>query len=158
AAAAGTAIHCLYPPGYDGVVDREISTARFALERYGAAFGRYPYPTLTIVHPPTRAEEAGGMEYPTLITTGGPPFPPAWLHTIEAVTMHEFGHQYFYGLVGTNEEKWPMLDEGVNSWAETHFLAEMLGPGSYVDAVGLSIGAIETQRAIGVEVGHDGPV
>src|SRR5262249_31127014 len=78
-----------------------------------------PYRTLTVVHPPQGAEEAGGMEYPTLITTGGHWYMP-WtgLRQLETVTLHELGHQWFYGLVATNEHAWPFLDEGINSYAE----------------------------------------
>ena len=37
---------------------------------------------------------------------------------LEAVTIHELGHQWFYGLVATNEHAHPFLDEGLNSYAE----------------------------------------
>lgn len=158
ATAGGVAIRCLFPPGYDAVAEREIATATFGLRRYGEAYGRYPYPTLTIVHPPAGADEAGGMEYPTMITTGGAWWTPPGIHSIEAVTLHELGHQWFYGLIGTNEEQWPMLDEGLNSYAETVHLAEMLGPGSYVDLAGLTIGDAEGQRVFAIRVGHDAPV
>ena len=76
-------------------------------------------PTLTLVHPPDGAEEAGGMEYPTLITTGGPGGRPTGVRVLEIVTVHELGHQWFYGLVATDEHAFPFLDEGVNSYAET---------------------------------------
>jgi aminopeptidase N len=104
AEAEGVRIRVLYPPGYDGVAEREIAAAAFGLKYFGQQYGRYPYPVLTIVHPPQGATEAGGMEYPTLITTGGPWYSPPFVHDIEAVTLHELGHQYFYGLVATDEQ------------------------------------------------------
>src|SRR5207249_7906402 len=74
-------------------------------------------------HPPDGAVEAGGMEYPTLITTGGPWWSPeSGVRFAENVTIHELGHQWFYGLVATNEHEWPFLDEGVNSYAEAESL------------------------------------
>ncbi len=115
----GVKIRCLFPPGHEAVARTEISTVKFGLGYFGAAFGRYPYKTLTIVHPPSEAIEAGGMEYPTLITTGG-----SWMHDplggreLEIVTLHELAHQWFYGMVGTNEHRWPFLDEGLTSYAE----------------------------------------
>src|SRR6185295_9685749 len=71
ATASGVSLRCLYPEGYDEIADREMATVAFALEHYGNLYGRYPYPVLTIVHPPMNAAEAGGMEYPTLITSVG---------------------------------------------------------------------------------------
>src|SRR5262249_31805530 len=100
-------LHFLSPPGYESAVDREVTSVRWTLRALGARFGDYPYDDLTVVHPPDGAEEAGGMEYPTLITTGGPWWPAHGTNEVEGVTVHELGHQWFYGLVGTNEVEWP---------------------------------------------------
>jgi aminopeptidase N len=117
--AGNVAVRVLYPPGYDAAARDELATVRFGLDYLGRAYGRYPYATLTVVHPPAAAVEAGGMEYPTLITTGGNWFLP-WTGTrvLDLVTIHELGHQWFYGLVATNEHDHPFLDEGINSYAE----------------------------------------
>lgn len=62
------------------------------------------------------------MEYPNFIATGAdrldayPPF--SWSSDIEAVTVHEYGHQYFQGLLASNEFEEAWLDEGVTSYAE----------------------------------------
>ena len=66
----GVAVTLLYPPGYARMARRELAALRFALPYYSSRYGCYPYDVLTIVHPPYDADEAGGMEYPTLITTG----------------------------------------------------------------------------------------
>lgn len=139
----GVACTILYPPGYDGHAERELATIRFALPHYGRNYGKYPYPILTIVHPPSSAPEAGGMEYPTLITTGGASYIPEGLNLIELVTIHEFGHQYFYGLLASHETQWPFLDEGLNSYAEALAMAEWKGAGSFLDLLGLEIGDSE---------------
>ena len=111
----GVDVTVLYPPGFGSVAQRELDALRFALPYFSARYGRYPYPVLTVVHPPGDAGEAGGMEYPTLITTGGPWWTPPGVLAPEIVTVHELGHQWFYGLVATNESAWPFLDEGINS-------------------------------------------
>lgn len=139
----GVACTILYPPGYEGHAERELATIRFALPHYGKNYGQYPYPLLTLVHPPASAPEAGGMEYPTLITTGGASYIPNGLNLIELVTIHEFGHQYFYGLLASHETQWPFLDEGLNSYAEARAMAEWKGPGSFLELFGLSIGDAE---------------
>ena len=78
---------------------------------------KYPYPTLTVIDPPPSARGADGMEYPTLITAGSVPFDPLQQRGApELVTVHEFGHQYFYGMLASNEVEEPWLDEGFTSW------------------------------------------
>jgi hypothetical protein len=136
-------VSILYPPGMEDAAERELATMRFALPHFGARYGKYPYGVLTLVHPPSSAPEAGGMEYPTLITTGGSPLVPRGLALLELVTIHEFGHQYFYGLVASNEVAWPFLDEGLNSYAEAEAMAAWRGPGSALDLFGLEVGDAE---------------
>jgi hypothetical protein len=126
----GVAVRLLGPPGYDDPLERELTTLEHAFRDKNARFGAYPYPVLTVVHPPAGAEEAGGMEYPTLITTGGAWWPWNGAHDIEYVTVHEFGHQWFYGLVGTNEVEWPSGDEGFNSFADELAMNTLFTPGS----------------------------
>ncbi|MHC4819648.1 MAG: M1 family aminopeptidase [Planctomycetota bacterium] len=58
------------------------------------------------------------MEYPTLITVFGDRFAPDYAVGMEGVTIHEFGHQYFYGLIGTNEFEEAWLDEGFTSFTD----------------------------------------
>ena len=154
----GVLIRCLYPEGYESVVERQLKAASFGLRRFGEVFGRYPYPVLTIVHPPPSAWEAGGMEYPTLITTGGLPLEPESLRLVEQLTLHELGHQYFYGLVATNEQSWPFLDEGLTSFAESVFLRELFGDGSLFDFAGLTIGFTEAHRFVAIDRRHRAPI
>jgi hypothetical protein len=154
----GVDVSLLYPPGYAVVARRELATLRFALPYYSARYGRYPYDVLTVVHPPEDAREAGGMEYPTLITSDGPWWTPAGVHVSEMVTVHELGHQWFYGIVATNELAWPLLDEGLTQFAEVDALARWRGEGSLVDWAGLKVSDAAVQ-AVGGNMGvHDEPV
>ncbi len=154
----GVDIRALYPPGYEAIADREIATVSFALRYFGEQYGRYPYPVLTLVHPPEAAGEAGGMEYPTLITCGGAWYDPRFAHDVEAITIHEFGHQYFYGLVASDEQSFPVLDEGINSFAEANSLTAMLGQGSAIDVLGLQV-SVETVLRLGsTRAAHNEPV
>jgi len=58
--------------------------------------GGNPYDHLTLVHPPPGADEAGGMEYPTLITTGGPWWTDyTGVKIIQTTAIHELGHEWF---------------------------------------------------------------
>jgi hypothetical protein len=89
--------------------------------------GAYPYRTLTVVVPPYNADEAGGMEYPTFYTTEGyAKVEPGTLnqYASDFVTIHEFGHGYFYGILASNEFEEPMLDEGLNEYWDQRMLRE----------------------------------
>ncbi len=91
-----------------------IALVQDALEWYGREYGVYPYPQMTLVD----GLGYGGMEYPTLavVQHQGPDF----LRLFEWVVCHETGHQWFYGLVGTDEMNEAWLDEGVVSYSELH--------------------------------------
>jgi len=150
-------IRHLAPPGYDQATDRELVSVVHTLRDLGARFGAYPYPVLTVVHPPEDADEAGGMEYPTLITTGGPWWPAHGSHEVEGVTVHELGHQWFYGLVGTHEVEWPSGDEGFNSFGELLAMERMYGRGTAVATRGLDVSYLVFARR-GVDPEFDEPI
>lgn len=106
-----------------------------ALTVLGRRVGPYPYETLTVVCPPYRHAATSGMEYPTLITgffddpifSG---FPLGALRLPEGVLVHEFGHQYFYGLLASNEREDAFLDEGFNTYWESEILTTLYGAGA----------------------------
>lgn len=115
-------------------VDRHFNATAIALRNYGRWFGPYPYGHITIVDPVTvfneRAQGAntGGMEYPTLFTAGS-----RWKLLVheprpEAVTIHEAGHQFFYGIVATNEFEHAWMDEGLNTYATARAIATDMDP------------------------------
>lgn len=147
----GVAVRFLSPPGYEPAIDREVISLQHAMRDKNARFGAYPYPVLTVVHPPDGADEAGGMEYPTLITTGGPWWPNHGGHEVEFVTIHEFGHQWFYGLIGTHEVEWPSGDEGFNSFGD-EVAFESLFPGGGA----ISLGPLQINTWIFMRRGVDG--
>lgn len=129
AAGASVAVRVLHPPGHEEALARHERILREGLRRYGALYGPYPYPTLTVVIPPRGAEGAAGMEYPTLITSLGPWFDVPGLRapSPEEVTAHELAHQWFQGMLASNEVAWPMLDEGLTQHATTRLLADVFG-------------------------------
>ncbi len=154
----GVKVTVLTPRGFGYDAGRELATMRFALPYYDKRYGRYPYSVLTLVHPPEGASEAGGMEYPTLITTGGPWYGPPGVMGIELVTIHEFGHQWFYGMLASDEVTWPFLDEGMNSYAEQDALAAWRGGGSVVDLLGLKVSDGALDGWVSARRVHDAPV
>jgi hypothetical protein len=132
----------LLQPGHEPTRERYISSAKNGIVFYGLWFGAYPYETLTVVDPPDDGGGSGGMEYPTFITGGL--FLPSWSQywpftkvlTIEDVTIHEFGHQYWYGMVGSNEFEESWLDEGLNTDSEYRTMALFYGPRDFIEFPG----------------------
>jgi hypothetical protein len=121
-------LRLLLQPEHAGQADRHFKAAKAAISAYGRVLGAYPYDTLTMVDPPWGARAAGGMEYPTLITCGTSWSAPKNVQSPEGVTIHEFGHQFFYGLLASNEFEEPWLDEGFNSYMTSRVLASTYGP------------------------------
>jgi hypothetical protein len=114
-------IHLLLQPGREPQAQRYIAAAKAGIKYFGLWYGRYPYKTLTVVDPALDAGGSGGMEYPTFITGGTSAIFNWWpldeVRALEQVTVHEFGHQFWYGLVASNEFEEAWLDEGVNSYS-----------------------------------------
>ncbi|MEX1025450.1 MAG: hypothetical protein WD226_10280 [Planctomycetota bacterium] len=107
--------------------ERHARATSAALFFYGLWFGGYPYEHLVVVDPAWGASAAGGMEYPLLFTAGTSRFSPEARHQPESVTVHEAGHQFWYGLVGNNEFEAAWLDEGLNSYADSEVLWRVYG-------------------------------
>jgi aminopeptidase N len=71
---------------------------------------------------------------------------PEWVRILELVTIHEFGHQYWYGLLASNEAEEAWLDEGINSYTEQRIMDEAYGPGAVIDLPGFKISDHDMQR------------
>ena len=123
------AVRILLQPDHAELADRFRWAAGASLACYGIWFGQYPYEVLTIVDPPSGGGAAGGMEYPTLITVWGDRTAPDYVTGMEGVTIHEFGHQFFYGLLGSNEFEEAWLDEGFTSYTDSRVYEIAYGPG-----------------------------
>jgi hypothetical protein len=107
----------LMQPEHAGQEDRHFAATAAALRYYGEWYGAYPYSQVTVVDPAYQSG-AGGMEYPTLFTAGTRWLAPRQTNSPEAVTVHEAGHQFWYGIVGNNEFEHAWLDEGLNTFSE----------------------------------------
>jgi peptidase M1-like protein len=120
-------VRLLIQPEHRSQIDRHFAAAFNAIKYFGLWYGRYPYATLTIVDPPYNADGASGMEYPTFITAG-----TSWWAGLdqnpEGVIVHEFGHQYWQGMVASNEFEESWLDEGFNTYSTAKVLKKAYGP------------------------------
>jgi Peptidase family M1 domain len=130
------------------ISERYIHSVKSAMARFHDWVGVYPYPNLTIVDPPMNASEACGMEYPTLITGESVWGLPNGVRLEELATIHEFGHQYWYGMVGNNEFEEAWLDEGINTYYETRIMNDTYGEkNSVLDLFGFTVGDFDFSRS-----------
>jgi aminopeptidase N len=106
---------------------RYMAALKGSLKLFDEWYGPYPYSRITVVDPPHGGSDAGGMEYPTLITADTSWNMPKGALIPEVVVEHEFGHQYWYGMVATNEFEEAWLDEGINSYTEVKVMDELYG-------------------------------
>jgi aminopeptidase N len=127
----------LLQPEHADQASRHFTATRAALKYYGQWFGPYPYGHITVVDPVTifnagaQGGGTGGMEYPTLFTAGTRWMAPWPGSQPESVTIHEAGHQFWYGIVGTNEFERAWMDEGFNTFSTARTMAEAM-PGRFV--------------------------
>ena len=139
--------------------DRYALALRRGLEFFSRNYGPYPYGTVTLVDPAPGASAAGGMEYPTLFTAGTTSWMPPGLRFPEMVTIHEFGHGYWFGIVASNEFEEAWLDEGINSYSEVKAMEMFYGRGrSMVDLDGVKVGDLAFQRVRVIGSGRHDPI
>ena len=123
-------ITLLIPKDRTNQVARQFTAVKHALEYLTKNVGPFPWPYLTFVDPPAKGSGSGGMEYTTLFTSESAYKMPISVHMPEMVTVHEFGHAYFMGILASNEFEEPWLDEGVNSFIEERIMDHYYGENS----------------------------
>lgn len=143
-------VRVLYRAEQAEFAKRHLDAAVATLEIMSELFVPYPWPVLTVIDPPMQAlDGAGGMEYPTLVTTAGDSvLARTGVYLPELITVHEVGHQWFQGMLASNEAKEAWLDEGINQWVNGVVLERMVGQrGSAVDWMDLQANLFDMARA-----------
>jgi Peptidase family M1 domain len=95
--------------------ERSLEYAKAAVRFYSDSVGEYPYGSLRVVLGPESF--GGGMEYPTITVIS----PIASAKDLDIVIAHEIGHNWFYGMLASNERDHPWMDEGINSFFERKY-------------------------------------
>lgn len=140
-------IKTVMQPEHSGSTERYFQSAIAALEYFQKHLGKYPYSVLTLVDPPLEASGSSGMEYPTFITCGETFWGlPNGIRSAEVVTIHEFGHQYFQGMLASNEFEESFLDEGFNQYYEGRIMDATYGKGSMINLFGFKLNDSESPR------------
>ena len=100
-----------------------------ALYSYSYWTGDYPYNQCTAVDGTISA--GGGMEYPNVTVIGN----SSSDFQLATVIIHEVGHNWFYGIFGSNERENGWMDEGINSFMETLTLEWKYGDPKFYDGI-----------------------
>ncbi|MFL5680773.1 MAG: hypothetical protein ACJ77B_09255, partial [Chloroflexota bacterium] len=112
AVVGSTTVRVYYRPGGPG--SAMLAAAKAALPKIAALVGEYPYRTFKVV----QSSGSYGMESPELIwiPTGAPSA------NLPYLVYHETAHQWFYGLVGSNQADEPFTDEAVTDFVARYAL------------------------------------
>ena len=78
--------------------------------------GDYPYNSFTAVQSALNAGE--GMEYPGITVIGV----TKDAYSLDKVIAHEACHNWFYGALGSDERRYPFMDEGITTAYEVRYL------------------------------------
>ncbi|HET6796436.1 MAG TPA: M1 family metallopeptidase [Gemmatimonadales bacterium] len=100
--------------------------AREAIKYFSEQWYRYPYPQATTIEGPIE-----GMEYPMLTFVPNSPS----REELQWVLSHEFGHEWFPMVVGSNERLYPWMDEGFNTFIDLAGAARYFAGTAYGDSI-----------------------
>ena len=147
-ATAGAAqIRSYYYPGYETQGAAILNAAVRAVGIFEAKFGPYPYGSLSVV----QADLNDGQEYDGLVylaTAFYNQYDGSARSNLVAIGVHEIAHQWWFGLVGSDQAMEPWLDEAMCVYSEAifykfiypnsldwwwNFRVNWFGPSGYVD-------------------------
>jgi hypothetical protein len=147
-ASAGEAtIYAYYYPGYEEQGAAILNAAVRAVGIFEAKFGPYPYGSLSVV----QADLNDGQEYDGLVylaTAFYNQYDGSARSNLVAIGVHEIAHQWWFGLVGSDQAMEPWLDEALCVYSEAifykfiypnsldwwwNFRVNWFGPSGYVD-------------------------
>jgi len=142
----GILIQALYRSSATLWAAEAIRMAEHAIRFFSEQWAPYPYPQATTVEGPI-----SGMEYP-MIT-----FVPADTSrgSLYWVLMHEFGHEWYPMLVGSDERRHPWMDEGFNTFVDLYPFADYFRGTRTQDSLATSL---LTGYALNATPGQEQPV
>ncbi|MGH7583602.1 MAG: M1 family metallopeptidase [Gemmatimonadales bacterium] len=121
----GVLIETLYRPSADKWPEAN-RMARETIRYFSEQWYPYPYSHATTVEGPIE-----GMEYPMLTFVPNSPT----REDQQWALAHEFGHEWFPMIVGSNERLYPWMDEGFNTFIDLHNAALYFHGTPYGDSI-----------------------
>lgn len=95
-----------------------ISYVNSAVLYFSKCVGDYPYNSFTAVQ--SALTSGAGMEYPGLTVIGLAKDP----YLLDEVIAHEISHSWFYSAIGSDERRYPFMDESIASAYESRYMEE----------------------------------
>ncbi|WP_154852608.1 M1 family metallopeptidase [Cyclobacterium xiamenense] len=140
----------VYPQESDGeeAWGRSTEYSKASIEHYSQKWYEYPYPVAVNV-----AADINGMEYPGLNFCSY----KSREGSLWGVTDHEFGHNWFPMIVGTNERRYAWMDEGFNTFIN-HYSSEAFNNGEYgsnLDQTRRYLGWLTSEEREGIDTYPD---
>lgn len=92
--------------------------------------GPYPWPQISMVQCERKTND--GMEYPMIALIDAGYNQPA---SLEEVIVHETGHNWFQGILATDERNQGWMDEGLVTYYEHRYFRDRGSPGMFADMI-----------------------
>ncbi len=113
-------LYAFYYSNNESTWSNSIQFIKQAILTKSKWLGEYPYDVVSVVED---EREDGGMEYPTItfLSSGGSE------KMLDFVINHEAGHNWFYGILASNERQHPWMDEGMNTFYDNRYMLQQYG-------------------------------
>ncbi|MEI9956110.1 MAG: M1 family metallopeptidase [Ferruginibacter sp.] len=112
--------YIFYYADHEAIWANSIALTKQAILTKSKWVGEYPYNVVSVVED---EKGGGGMEYPTItfLSSGGSE------RMLDYVINHEVGHNWFYGILASNERSHPWMDEGMNTYYDNRYAVQQYG-------------------------------
>jgi len=109
-------VYAYYFKQHEAIWKNSLQFIKNSITTKSEWLGEYPYDIVTVVDNIGDAT-GGGMEYPTITTVET----PGSERLLDFVINHEVGHNWFYGILASNERQHPWMDEGMNTYYDNRY-------------------------------------
>ncbi len=109
-------VYSFYTPTAIPAWRHSIQFIKDAVRFRSALIGEYPFNVVTAVQ--AWQGDEGGTEYPTITAIH---IPKGTDKDLDLTIEHEVGHNWFYAVLGTDERRYPWMDEGINSYYDNRY-------------------------------------
>ncbi|MDZ4793642.1 MAG: M1 family metallopeptidase [Bacteroidota bacterium] len=134
-----------YTPQHKENWKNSVNNSKEAIRHYSGLVGEYPYNIVQVVQGPESF--GGGMEYPTITVIS----PDTDAKSLDNTINHEIGHNWFYGILASNERAHPWMDEGINSYYDDKYKTAKYGVQPKLDRLAFETKAVtKTDQPIGL--------